>query len=444
MERPPKWLEVLNKKQSLLGQAFESKALAEVLAHAQEKYVYWDVFKHYKFPKEFSPEEGWTILKLQHRLGKEGTPIKSKESDEYFSYSLTKTLFRHLNFIDTHAAGLIRTFAEKPTPAQKEQLIISGLSEEAIASSQIEGANTSRKVAKEMIYSERKPKNRSEQMIINNYRVMQHLDNLKDLDLTESILLDIQDRITKETLDDARDAGRFRVDADQIVVSNRLTGEVSFVPPKEDEMHRELKRLIAYANEEDGAESNFLHPFIKAVILHFWLAYLHPFVDGNGRTARALFYWYLMKRGYWLFQYLSVSRVIKTSKGRYDDAFLHSELDESDFTYFLLYITEVTSRAIEDLMAHYERKVKEAELNKRIARVHADLNERQISIIRQFKDEPDEVIDIKTHQTKQGVVYETARRDLQQLASKGLITEVLKRKKKVYLPNLKEIHKLIK
>lgn len=44
------------------------------------------------------------------------------------------------------------------------------------------------------------------------------------------------------------------------------------------------------------------------------IAYMHPFVDGNGRTARALFYWYMLKSGYWLTEYLSISRVIAKSK----------------------------------------------------------------------------------------------------------------------------------
>lgn len=416
---------------------------------AQEKYFPWDVFRYLKFPEGIGPEQAWAYLKLTKRGSLERTPIKavaktrSKKGD-YFGFASLKTLYHRLSVIDTHAAGLIQTLAAKPTENQKERLIVSGLSEEAIASSQIEGANTSRKAAKEMIYSGRKPRTKSEQMIVNNYQVMKMLDGIKDLELNEKILLEIQGQITKETLEDPSDGGRFRVDSDEIVVNNKLTGETVFVPPDEAEMRKELGRFLNFANRDEEGEEAFIHPVIKATILHFWLAYLHPFVDGNGRTARAIFYWYLIKKGYWLFQYLSISRIIKTSKKRYDDAFLHSELDESDLTYFLLYVTEITCRAIKDAMQHYEKKVREAEEYKRIVEASPLINSRQAALLAELVRNPLEVTDIKTYQTKNAVVYETARRDLLELASQGLIGETKKGKKKLYLANVGAIKKFLK
>ena len=57
------------------------------------------------------------------------------------------------------------------------------------------------------------------------------------------------------------------------------------------------------------------------------LAFIHPFVDGNGRTARSLVYWYMMKKGYWLTEYLSISRIIYRNKAQYEKAFLYTEAD---------------------------------------------------------------------------------------------------------------------
>ncbi|HEY4489450.1 MAG TPA: Fic family protein [Candidatus Paceibacterota bacterium] len=444
LQKPPDWQKVLQEKSSkIFSKLYSSSEVEAIFSRAQEKYVYWDTFRHYTFPKGVKADEAWAFLKLTQRVRQERTPAKSIDG-KHFGFSYTKALYRRLNIIDTNAAGLIQTLAAKPTANQKEQLIISGLSEEAIASSQIEGANTSRKVAKEMIYSGRKPRNRSEQMIVNNYQAMQLLDNLKDLDLTEEILLEIQDRITKGTLEDSNDAGRFRTDADDIVVTNRLTGEIAFVPPDEKLMRAELARFLDFANNDGEDEQNFLHPVIKAIVLHFWLAYMHPFVDGNGRTARAIFYWYLMRKGYWLFQYLSVSRIIKLSKKKYDDAFLYTELDENDLTYFLLYITDVTCRAIGDMMEHYERKVKEAEQYKKVARIYSDLNERQVALMVYLDTHPDETVDVTTHKNRSAVVYETARRDLMGLTTKGLLAEIKKGNKNVYVPNINAIRKLLK
>ncbi len=51
----------------------------------------------------------------------------------------------------------------------------------------------------------------------------------------------------------------------------------------------------------------FIHPVIRAILLHFMLAYDHPFVDGTGRTARALFYWSMAHQGYWLMDFISIT-----------------------------------------------------------------------------------------------------------------------------------------
>ena len=441
-KKPPDWRQLIN-NQEILSKILRNEELRKISDKAQEKYVPWDVFRHYKFPENIKPEEAWLHLKLFRRQGSENTPIVAIDGTT-FTFSFSKALHKKLTIIDTHAAGLIKSLSSSASSAQKEQLIISSLTEEAIASSQIEGANTSRKVAKEMLYSGRKPKNISEQMIINNYQVMQLLDDLKDLDLTDEMLLDIQNRITRKTLTDESAAGRFRIDSDEIAVIDRISGEIAFIPPVHEQMRAELTRLIEFANSEDSSDHEFLHPFLKAVILHFWIGYLHPFVDGNGRTARAIFYWYLLKRGYWLFKYLSVSRVIKGSKRRYDQAFLDSEIDDNDLTFFIQYITEVTCRAIDEMRDYYQRKIRESEEYRKVVKSQSDLNERQIALLKFFYERRDEVTDIKTYQAKNGVVYETARNDLKVLKRKGYVVETEQKNKKVYIPNIPNIRKLLK
>ena len=312
--------------------ALASGALRDLIKHADKDYVYWDKFKHFPIPEGFKSEEAWAFLKFTRTSTSEKSPIFSLRNNS-FSFGITKTMFQKLSYIDSNTSGFISTDLGRPTESQKAQMIISSLTEEAIASSQIEGANTSRKVAKEMLLSKRKARTRDEQMIVNNYLVMQRLMDWKELDLSKNMLLEIQKNITEGTLDDPKDAGKYRTDNDGIHIMNRITGEIVFTPPNEAFVNKELDRLIKYANESENIE-NFVHPVIKACILHFWIAYLHPFVDGNGRTARAIFYWYLLKRNYWMFQYLSVSRIIKRSKYKYDASYLYAELDENDLTYF--------------------------------------------------------------------------------------------------------------
>lgn len=440
IKKPPKWQKLLTSE--LIKKVHESKEIQEILSKAQKEYVYWDKFKYYPFPKNITPEEAWAFLKISSRLSGEKTPIKST-TGETFIYNITKSLYQKLNFIDTHGAGLLKSFRDKPSSAQASKYIISSLTEEAIASSQIEGANTTHKVAKEMILSQRKPRNRSEQMIVNNYLAMQRIAELKDLDLTEQMLLDLQKILTDQTIDDHSIIGRFRSDEDDIVVHDPITGEIAHIPPKQKIMLSELKKLIEYANKPEEDEEEFTHPVIKATILHFWFAYLHPFVDGNGRSSRAIFYWYLLKNNYWLIEYISVSRAIKQSRKSYDNAFLYSENDDSDMTYFLLYIAETFKKSIIQFMEHFEKKMQEAIELKKATSLLEKFNDRQVILLKYFITHSDEYTDVITHQNKHGISRPSAYNDLRFLVQKGYLTETRKSKRLVYMPNISKIKEIL-
>ena len=439
IEKPPEWQKLITA--DLIERVSGSKEMQEILGKARKEYVYWDKFKHYPFPNNITPQEAWAFLKIS-RSSNEKTPVKSILGDN-FTYALTKNLYQKLNFIDTHAAGLLKSFREKPSNAQTAKYIISSLTEEAIASSQIEGANTTHKVAKEMILSQRKPRNKSEQMIVNNYLAMQKMEEWKDLDLVENILLDLQKILIDQTVDDSSIVGRFRRDDDEIVVHDPMTGEIAHIPPREEVMLSELKKLIAYFNTPEDDEEDFIHPVIKATILHFWFAYLHPFADGNGRSSRAIFYWYLLKKNYWLIEYVSVSRAIKQSRKSYDNAFLYSESDDSDMTYFLLYITETFKKSIIQFMEHFEKKMKEADELKKTTLILGEFNMRQIALLKYFLAHGDEYTDVITHQNKHGISRQSAYNDLRFLVKKGYITTTRKSKRLVYMPTIAKIKEVL-
>ena len=152
------------------------------------------------------------------------------------------------------------------------------------------------------------------------------------------------------------------------------------------------------------------------------LAYVHPFVDGNGRTARALFYWYLLRRGYWLTQYLSISRVIARSKKAYEKAFLYTEADENDMGYFVAYNMRVLQQAFRELQTYIKRKQKEHLAANTYLRL-GDINERQAQIIQLLVDNPKAVLTIKELQNRFLVTPTTAKTDIMGLVSRGLVSE---------------------
>jgi len=440
IQKAPNWKEYIN--ENFLEKAFSSSELKVLQKKAQKDYMYWDTFKYQNMPDGFIPEEAWSFIKLERTSLYQDTLVKSTDGKK-FQLAITNTLNQKLNFIDTNASGLK---INKISEAQKNKFILTGLTEEAIATSQLEGANTTRKIAKEMLASHRQPRTKDEQMIINSYQMMQKLTKWKDLDLSEEMLLEIQTTVTEKTLEDISDKERFRRDDDEIVVKDRINNEIVHTPPKEMEMRLELKKLIEFANKPEEEDSeDFIHPVVKATILHFWVAYLHPFVDGNGRTARAVFYWYLLKHNYWLVEYLTISRAIIHSKKGYDNSFIYSE-NENDLTYFVFYIADTFKTAITKFIGYFNEKIKEIEEFKKVADKLEDYNPRQIALLKYFLNNNNNYspAEVKIHQSKHGISHQTASHDLIKLAQKGLLTKIMKKRKYIYMPNIEKIKKLFK
>jgi Fic family protein len=237
-------------------------------------------------------------------------------------------------------------------------------------------------------------------------------------------VLELQAILTEGTLDEPDGAGRFRR-ADEPIVVEDETGTILHHPPAAAELPDRLARLCDFANGGEGEE--FMHPVARAILVHFGLAYDHPFVDGNGRTARALFYWVMAREGYWLCEYVSISRILKKARAQYARAFLYTETDDNDATYFILYQLKVLSRAIADLHAYLERKAREIrevdDLVRRSRALRAELNARQLDLLTHALKRPDAVYTIDSHRRAHEVAYATARSDLLQLAGRGLLEQ---------------------
>lgn len=320
--------------------------------------------------------------------------------------------------------GILRADSLIPA-ADKNRYLVGSIMEEAIASSQLEGAATTREVAKDMLRKKRKPRNQSEQMIVNNYQTIQFILEQKDQLLTPALLCQIQARMTQGTLDDPGQEGRFRLN-DDVRVTDFTTGEIVHIPPDQQYLSRLLDWFCAFANEEIPARVDapgaFIHPIIRASMLHFFIGYIHPFVDGNGRTARAVFYWYLLRKGYWLLEYMSISRIIHKSMTQYAKAYLHTENDDNDLTYFINYQVKTLDLAFTSLQQYIARKVAEKKQLRSFRQLEG-LNERQMTLVHELMNDPDTIWTIREVQNKFGLVYETARTDLMHLEQLGLLSK---------------------
>jgi Fic family protein len=383
--------------------------MSGVLKPIQNEYLYWDKIK-YK-AKNISPEEMWTAIKMDRSLRSKLVNFGVHK----FSFYSTEFIQKSLHHFDMHFGGNLGSnigIAE----TDKTKFIISSLMEEAISSSQMEGANTTRKKAKEMIQKELKPKTKSEQMIMNNYVSMQHIIQHKNDDLTPESLQYIHQLISSKTLDNASEEGVFRVN-DEIFVVNHSNSEVVHEPPKQEELKKLIADLCCFFNED---QKDFIHPIIKGIIVHFMIGWIHPFTDGNGRTARALFYWYMLKNGYWMTEYLSISRIIKDTKVQYEKAYLHTEIDDNDLTYFITYHVKTMEKAFEALKEYIGIKQKEVVQAAKFVKI-PNVNARMAQILKIVNDDADRVLNSKEIENRFSISSFTARADLKMLVELGFL-----------------------
>jgi len=270
-----------------------------------------------------------------------------------------------------------------------------------------------------MLRKKEKPRNKGQQMILNNYQTINYIKELSKDNFTIERLKEIHRSMTTNTLDDENDAGNIR-QHNNILVMNGITGEIAHNPPSYEELDKLLIDLEKFFNHNS---TSFIHPIIKAIIVHFMLSYFHPFVDGNGRTARSLFYWYMIKQGYWLVEYMSISRIIAKTKKQYENAFLHTEYDNNDLTYFILYNLRKMKVAFDELKLYIKRKAEENNSVLLLASLKG-INQRQAQMIRIVQEKPNTSFSVKEIESRFSVSNFTARTDLESLVSLGYLSDI--------------------
>ncbi len=264
---------------------------------------------------------------------------------------------------------------------------------EAIASSQLEGAVTIRALAKELLRTQRAPVDRSEQMILNTFRALQRLRDLETAELSPALVVELHGLVTEGA-------------------EARKQEPLETLSPR-------LEALCAFANGKDSL--GFIHPLIRGFLLHFWLAHDHPFAEGNGRTARALFYWLLRRHGYQLFEFISLSEILLQAPAGYAASFLLAETDDNDLTHFILHQAGILRKALEALQARLADKERELGAAAEIVRGLGDLNIRQQALLTHALRAPGCTYTIAAPQNSHGVTHQTARDDLFALEKRGLL-----------------------
>jgi Fic family protein len=437
---PPNFHDLLKEaSDSQLWPNFGKPELVGFVNSANDKYLPWDELRYRQMPLELDQKMAWLAVSLPRHSQFRPVPIAFYNQTGVLKFWTPPQHHEWLHRIDQQAGGNIGTVSRVGLQANDERYLWNSLMEEAIASSQLEGASTTREVAKTMLRLKRKPKNKSELMILNNYRAIQYIRELRGENLTPKLLCKIQDIITHETLEFS---GRFRKPGDaDIVVEDTATHEVLHRPPPHDQVQWRMEQLCEFANT---SHKPFIHPVIKASILHFAIGFIHPFSDGNGRTARAVFYWYMLKHGYWLFEYLPLSRIFLRAPVKYSRAYLYAETDGGDVTYFTHYLLRAVCRALTELHEYLERQQHELHDAARLLRDNPELNHRQLALLYDAIRNQSRVYTIGQHAGFHHVVLATARKDLLRLTKLGFLSKVRSGRELIFVPDSHVVERIRK
>jgi Fic family protein len=408
------------------------------------RYLHWDDMRNRTPPEGLSHPEWWFVTAQARSAVSRPLPLVGVDGQP-FRFSNIDLIQEMVHRIDQKASGQILADDVVTNLRSSDRYLVSSLIEEAIASSQLEGASTTHRVAKEMLETGRKPLNHSEQMILNNFKAMLFAQELSEHSLEPDDVLSLHRVVSEDTLSKPENAGKLQAPGDERIAVYWHDGTLLHQPPPAEELPRRLIEMCRFANGD--TPDGFIHPVIRAIILHFWLAYDHPFEDGNGRTARALFYWAMLHNNYWLTQYLSVSSILHLAPVQYARSYLLTETDDNDITYFVIYQLVVIERAIKGLHDYLSRKMAETREIEGLLHGTSRFNHRQLLVIQDALRDIDEPFTIAAQARRNRVAYQTARTDLLDLEELGLLQKVRQGKKFVFkspsdfatrLRNLKE------
>lgn len=326
---------------------------------AKGRYLHFDELR-FRLPKGVDTELAWSVVKsARHRQVKTVIKLGSQSCPFYLTPTMQKAISEADRYTTTAALEWMTANVGEQT--HLTYLLNDLVEDEAISSSQLEGAATTTKVAKDLLKRSRKPRTPDEKMILGNYKMMNFAWQNRHKDLSVA-LIEALHKIGVEDIDnDHYTPGVFRKTDDVEVVD--ADGNTVHTPPPAEGLTARLKQFCKWVNKShhDGDNRDYLHPLIKAIVMHFTIGYEHPFRDGNGRVARALFYWYMFKNDFSAFRYIAISILLKEAPIQYGKSYLHTETDEMDLTYFVEYQSGIITRAISKFRNAYQQSVSESQ-----------------------------------------------------------------------------------
>lgn len=310
----------------------------------------------------------------------------------------------------------------------KNDFLLDSAIEEAITSAIYEGAHSTRAQAEQLLASGERPKNKDEWMLINNFNAMKWVKENQSTSLTKDVLLQLHRIVTENTLegDDINFQGKFRNDT-------------VFVGPHEGIEYSKVEQAVEEMIALTTSNPRYFHPLLKGILVHYFVGYIHPFFDGNGRTARALFYFKSIKNQLNYVELLSVSAYLRTHGKQYEKSFEKVKDNEYDLTYFVDFCLDSISSALKEVSRKVRYLLRMVDLKEKF-----QLSQSQIGLMQRMALHKFRTIDIEEYAKQISKSREFARQELKKLLDLNLVSEIKVSKKLVYKVNanmLKELYK---
>jgi Fic family protein len=397
------------------------------LKYTQERYTPLDDIK-YRLEKLGISKSNWPEVKLKiqacRKMG--SIPFFLTSIDKKFWYFPSDSINKKIHKVESLGN---RLFDKIETHSSfKREFLTNAAVEEAITSAIYEGANSTRSKAKALIASGEKPKSKDEWMLINNYFAMKWIKENSTLSVSKSLVLKIHEIVSKNTLegDDANFCGKLRDDAVYVGSHQGVT-------------HSKLEDVLDEAINLVTGHPRFLHSLVKGIILHYFVAYIHPFFDGNGRTARTLFYFKAIKNDLKFVELLSVSANLKEHGKKYEKSFDLVKEHEFDMTFFIDFCLDSLMIALDKV----EQKVNYL-INISLLIEIDGINSNQVSLLQRMALNKYRATSIEGYAEDIGKSREISRRDLKSLLEKGYLKEEKKGKKFIYYIQSKFLREKLK
>jgi Fic family protein len=232
------------KPPSDLGFSFDAATndseFQKLVSEYNNRYLYWDDLR-YRIEDPDRRKRAWTFMKILRQMRYEHISFRNLD----LKYSFIPDIVRGLHTIDRYLSGTIQI--HNKAIRMEQSYIINSLMEEAISSSILEGAATTRKAAKDLLREGRKPKTHAEQMVVNNYEALRFISKKKDTSLSRELILEVQRIVTVGTIEE-KYIGKFRTD-NEVVVANPATGLVYHHPPDVSEIDGFIDDFCKFAND---------------------------------------------------------------------------------------------------------------------------------------------------------------------------------------------------